>query len=282
MKKKILTLLLALALITAASVGCTSKKPAEDTDVSSGAITSDSDNAEDTENTDETEKEQPTDGSENGEDAEPSDTSDTSVENGSEELPEQPEVPSPGTPLPESPAKPEQKPQPEQPTKPEQPATPDESADTQTPGTEKVDLSAMTLAEIVDAIYEKKPVGLRLMTSEIDLTNADMLSYNTGLDSADKVKEAVVSETMIGSQAYSLVLVRVKDSADASDVASAMKKGINTSKWICVTADDLKVSAYGDLVLLCMVDSQYADTVTASEIMDAFKALCGGTLSAEL
>lgn len=186
--------------------------------------------------------------------------------NGNTEQPEQPENPSP-----------------------ENPNLPSDN-NTQTPDTptdnggetETVDLSTKTLSEIIDMIYEKKPVEISVMTSSVDLTNADMLKYNTGLDSADKIKEAAVSEAMIGSQAYSLVLVRVNDSADAADVAQSMKDGINTAKWICVQADDLKVSAYNDLVLLIMVDSQLSDTVTSAEITDAFKEICGGTLSVEL
>ena len=143
-------------------------------------------------------------------------------------------------------------------------------------------LEGMSLSAIIDAVYAIKPVELMLATSQVDIANADSLKYSTGLDSADKIKEAAVSEAMIGSQAYSLVLVRVNDSADAADVAQSMKDGINTAKWICVQADDLKVSAYNDLVLLIMVDSQLSDTVTSAEITDAFKEICGGTLSVEL
>lgn len=153
----------------------------------------------------------------------------------------------------------------------------------ETPPTENsVDLSSKTLSEIVELIYEKQPVELRLMTSELDLSDKDALQYNTGLDSADLIQEAVESGPMIGSIPYSLVLVRVKDSADAEKVAKAMKEGINTSKWVCVTADDLKVSAYEDLVLLFMVGSNYADVVTSQEMMTAFKSVCGGSLSVEL
>ena len=110
------------------------------------------------------------------------------------------------------------------------------------------------------------------------LPDADTLKYNTGLSDASLVKEAAVSEALISSQAYSLALVRVKDSKDAKTVAQEMLDGINQSKWICVSADDLKVAGCGDVVLLVMVASSMSDTVTAEQIVDAFKTVGAGKL----
>ncbi|HPF54730.1 MAG TPA: hypothetical protein P5116_07510 [Eubacteriales bacterium] len=139
-----------------------------------------------------------------------------------------------------------------------------------------------TLPELIEKIYEKKDTGLALMTTEVALDDAYSLKYYTGLDSADKLSAAAVSEAMIGSQAYSLVLVRVKDNADAQSVAESMKAGIDTAKWVCVMADDLQVAAYGDVVLLIMVDSALSDAVTSDEIVAAFQEVCGGKLTLTL
>lgn len=280
--KKLLIILAALLVAASVATGCTNKPNDADNNDQNEIVTPGEDsNTEDKEEEDnqvtdpDADKETDTDTDSDAEQDE-TNTDDKETENqpstddnsgnGNTEQPEQPETPSP-----------------------ENPNLPSDN-NTQTPDnptdnggeTETVDLSAKTLSEIIDMIYEKKPVEISVMTSSVDLTNADMLKYNTGLDSADKIKEAAVSEAMIGSQAYSLVLVRVNDSADAADVAQSMKDGINTAKWICVQADDLKVSAYNDLVLLIMVDSQLSDTVTSAEITDAFKEICGGTLSVEL
>ena len=46
-----------------------------------------------------------------------------------------------------------------------------------------------------------------------------LLKSSTGLDSAEEISEAAVSEAMIGSIPYSMVLVRVKDAANARAVA---------------------------------------------------------------
>ena len=78
------------------------------------------------------------------------------------------------------------------------------------------------------------------------------------------------------------MVVRVSDSANAASVAKSMKDGINPRKWVCVEADDIKAATYGDLVVFFMVDSDFSDTVTASDIMNAFKSICGGTLDSEV
>lgn len=133
-------------------------------------------------------------------------------------------------------------------------------------------------SDIIDRIYAEKAVNLPVGTTELDLSDGEMFTAVTGLASSEKVKEAAYSESMIGSQAYSMVVVRVKKSKDAADVADAMLSGINPAKWICVEADDVRAAAYDDLVMLIMVSSQLEETVTGKEIISAFKKVCGGSL----
>ena len=133
-------------------------------------------------------------------------------------------------------------------------------------------------SDIIEKIYAKKTVELPLGTTELDLSDGEMFTAVTGLASSDKVKEAAYSESMIGSQAYSMVVVRVKKSKDAATVADEMLNGINPAKWICVEADDVRVAAYDDLVMLIMVSSSLEETVTGKEIVSSFKKVCGGSL----
>ena len=95
----------------------------------------------------------------------------------------------------------------------------------------------------------------------VDLSNTDWLSYNTGLSAelADKVDAGVLSESMTGSQAYSLVVLRLKDAADGETVARTMMENIDPAKWVCVMADQQMVSVYGDTVVYCMADSNLID-----------------------
>ena len=131
----------------------------------------------------------------------------------------------------------------------------------------------MKLDEIITKIYEKVPLDLSLVSDYIDISDENALKYNTGLTDSSKISEVCVSEPMIGSIPYSLVLVKVKNASDASDIASQMKSGINQRKWVCVEADDLAVTYSGDVVLLFMVGSEYNDDVKSSDITAAFEAL---------
>lgn len=143
---------------------------------------------------------------------------------------------------------------------------------------EKPSAPSGSCSEIIDKIYEKKSVELPLETIELDFSDSDMFTAVTGLAGSDKIKDAAYSESMMGSQAYSLVVVRVKKSKDAAAVADEMLSGINPAKWICVEADDVRVAAYDDLVMLMMVSSNFKDTVTAKDMVSAFKKVCGGDL----
>jgi len=78
---------------------------------------------------------------------------------------------------------------------------------------------------------------------------------------------------MMGSMAFSMVLVRLAEGADGKAVAEAMKSGIDTRKWICVEADDLKVAGFGDVVMLVMLNSDSG--MTAQSFVDAFAKVAG-------
>lgn len=133
-----------------------------------------------------------------------------------------------------------------------------------------------TPAEIIDKIYAKFPVEeLPLTTIEVDINDEFAFNRYTGLSSPDKVSAVAASESMMGAQAYSLVVVKVKDAKDAKDIANEMKNGIDPRKWVCVEADDLKVAAAGDVVVLMMVSSEHSDVATAKDIINAFKKVAG-------
>lgn len=145
-------------------------------------------------------------------------------------------------------------------------------------------LADKPLKDILAAVYEEKSPEFPLLDTAVDLTNADAVTYYTGLSKEDseKVKEVLASESAMGSQAYSLVLLRLNDAKEAEAVASAVKKGINPAKWICVEADDLRVCAHGDVVMLVMISSVFADSITAEQLTEAFKTVAGGNLSVDL
>jgi hypothetical protein len=130
---------------------------------------------------------------------------------------------------------------------------------------------ALTATEtVLNNIIEKQPMQFPTMVMPLDLTDVFAIESYTGLKSADGIVEGAFCEAMMGSQAFSLVLVKVADPANAEAVAKAMQEGINPRKWICVEADDLMVVATGDLVLLAMMDSEYSADATAKSTTDLF------------
>mgnify|MGYP003106078792 CR=1 FL=1 len=137
------------------------------------------------------------------------------------------------------------------------------------------------LSKMVDAIYDVQPVDLMGMeTVAIDLTDESWYGYLAGLtaDNVDKVDAAVVSEPMTGSQAYSLVLLRLKDKADAREIADSMEENISMRKWVCVEADKARVVSFDDKLLYVMADSELVD---ADLVADAAAKAFGATFDVD-
>ena len=255
--KKLIALLLTLMLILSGFTACGSKTEAETPD-DNGVVTDDTaqDGDEDTEIDEDADTEE---GEEQN--TEPADTEDKEDAGSEEEKPAS--SGSSGSSKPSSGSS----------------SSSSGSSGSSKPSSDKKDeikAPSGTPAEIIDMIYEIKSVDLPLGTMDIDLSDAEGAAYNTGITSLDLVESAASSESMMGSQAYSLVVVKVKDKKNTEKIANEMLNGINQSKWVCVTADDLRVAATDDVVVLIMVGSNFKDSVTAKEITDAFKTLCGG------
>lgn len=141
-------------------------------------------------------------------------------------------------------------------------STAEDGAMTEDMGVAEVAEPDSELSAMVDSIYEAYPVELMMMqTTAIDLNDEAWLTYNTGLsaEEAALVDAGVKSESMTGSQAYTLVLLRVKDAADAQTVADAMLDKMDPARWVCVMADKMRVATFDDKVLFVMTDSELTD-----------------------
>ncbi len=138
-----------------------------------------------------------------------------------------------------------------------------------------------TMEENAGKIIEKNPVEFMGGFMPVDLADTSedglwAITYNTGLSSAEKINDIAVYEPMMGSMAFSMVLVRLNDAADAKTVAQEMSDNIDTRKWICVEANEKIVAGYSDVVMLIMLDS--ATGLSAQAFVDSFKEICGGEL----
>lgn len=167
-----------------------------------------------------------------------------------------------------------------------QPATPDGDGEVDsdmemTPETGAELTADAELSGMVDKIYEAYPVELMMMTtSAVDLSDESWLTYNTGLtaEQGALVDAGVLSESMTGSQAYSLVLLRVKDEADAQTIADAVLDNVQMNKWVCTMADKARVATFGDKVLFVMSNSELTD---ADALMAAVPDALGVTFDYE-
>ncbi|MBQ7329861.1 MAG: hypothetical protein IJX01_08165 [Oscillospiraceae bacterium] len=135
-----------------------------------------------------------------------------------------------------------------------------------------------TMEENINKIMEENPVEFMGGVIPLDLEDVSedaLLAFEsyTGLKTRELIKEGAVYEPMMGSQAFSLVLVRVTDPAKAEQVARDMKANIDPRKWICVQADQVMLAGYGDVVMFIMLDSALGKT--AQSYVDAFEKVCG-------
>ena len=120
------------------------------------------------------------------------------------------------------------------------------------------------MQNMINTIYEGVEAELppTLNTQVVDISNVDILKSYTGLSSNENIDAVVVSEPMIGSQAYSLVLVKVKDGQDANAIAKEMSENIDTRKWICVEAEKLYATSQDNLAVLIMANDEWATPVS--------------------
>lgn len=137
-----------------------------------------------------------------------------------------------------------------------------------------------TMEELLNKVIEQRPVEFVGGVFPIDLTDTSeeglwALKSFTGLDDASQITEAAAYEPMMGSLAFSMVMVRTADGVDTKAVAEAVKSGVDPRKWICVEADDMLVAGCGDVVVLIMVST--TGDMTAQSFVDAFQTVAGRT-----
>ena len=129
------------------------------------------------------------------------------------------------------------------------------------------------LAALAEEIYTACPVEFMLDTLAMDTVIAQDF---TGLDEETlaKVDAGILSMPMIGSQAYSLVLLRLKDAADLESVGQALLDNAPVGRWVCVAPSAVTVGGSGDLLCAVMADEELADP---DALVDAFFTAAGSS-----
>lgn len=85
----------------------------------------------------------------------------------------------------------------------------------------------------------------------------DNIEYYIGTTDIE-YEEILASEPGMGSQAYSVVLVKMKDAANIEDAKQKILDNVDPRKWICVEVpkEDVIVKNRGNVIILIMVADQ--------------------------
>lgn len=124
-----------------------------------------------------------------------------------------------------------------------------------------------TLEEIMTKVYADISEDERpMMLTNTEITKDNIENY---LGTKDiEYKEALASESAVGSIAHSVVLVRMQDGADIEATKKKIKENANPRKWICVETEKVVVKNKDNLIILIMSSSD-----TAKKIENSFDNL---------
>lgn len=131
---------------------------------------------------------------------------------------------------------------------------------------------------MINKVYKDAKVELPdLETNVIDIADSYQLSSFTGLESNDNIDFVVVSEPLINAQAYSLIVVKLKDKSNVEDIKKEMYDNIRMDKWICVSAEKLYITNYDNIIFAIMSSDDWA-----TPVYDSFKNYVDNNIGKEL
>ena len=116
--------------------------------------------------------------------------------------------------------------------------------------------------DIINTINKNnKNVLPELETMKVDIKNIDEVTSYTGLKTNNDIESIVVSVPMMTSQAYSVAVVKVKDTANVEKIKQEMLDNIDMRRWICVSAEQLYITNSGNVIFSVMADKDVAKAV---------------------
>ena len=116
--------------------------------------------------------------------------------------------------------------------------------------------------DIINTINKNnKNVLPELETMKINVKNIDEVTSYTGLTTNDGIESITVSVPVMTAQAYSVAIVKVKDSADVEKIKQEMLDNIDMRRWICVSAEQLYITNSGNVIFSVMADKDIAKAV---------------------
>lgn len=101
--------------------------------------------------------------------------------------------------------------------------------------------------------------------------------YYTGLSDSSNVDYIVISEPLMNAQAYSLVVLKVKDTSKIESMKQEMYDNIDMAKWICVSADKMYITNSNDIIFMVMASEDWA-----TPVYNSFKKYVNNNIGKEL
>ena len=131
---------------------------------------------------------------------------------------------------------------------------------------------------MLKSIYSKnKDILPKLETEEIDVSNSDLVTSYTGIQSTGNIESLVALEPLMSSQAYSAVALKLKSNANIETVKEEILNNVDMRKWICVSAEKLYVTNYNNIIFFVMSDEDWATTT-----YNSIKEYVGNEIGKEL
>lgn len=134
------------------------------------------------------------------------------------------------------------------------------------------------IENMLKTIYSKNVGTLPMLeTGEIDVSNSELVTSYTGIQSTSSVESLIVLEPPISSQAYSTIAIKLKENTNVESIKEEILNNINMDKWICVSAEKLYITNYDNVIFAVMADEDWAEATYKS-----FKEYVNNNIGKEL
>lgn len=132
--------------------------------------------------------------------------------------------------------------------------------DDEPPVGDVIDMDLDMITQNVIGNFAEEDVPNSLQTLMLDYTDKDAMMFNLGVESLDGVDGIAITESMMSSTAFSLVVLRFTDADSAAASVDVLKDNAQTRKWVCVEPETVKVKVHSEtyVIFLMGTNSQAA------------------------
>ena len=119
------------------------------------------------------------------------------------------------------------------------------------------------IAFLDNDVYPQCPADslpMMLMSMALPMDDMETVTYNTGLTDVTGISDIIISESGVGSIAYSLVYLRT-DGTNTEEIQKTLGESINPRKWLCVGAEYIASVTLDNDVVLIMATKEQVDMV---------------------